>query len=327
MCLYPKLIINKKYTETKKNNYNPPELKDERIKYVPVACGKCIECMKAKKREWATRLKEEIKETKNGKFITLTFSNESILKLKKDIIESNSYYIESNQIATLAVRRFLERWRKNFKTSVKHWLITELGHQGTERIHLHGLLFTNEKDKKIQEIWKYGYIYVGKYVNQQTINYISKYINKTDFQHKNYKPKILCSKGIGRGYIQKKENIKFNQYKENETKETYTDEKGYKTGLPTYYRNHIYSEEEKEKLWIEKIEKKTRYICGEKIDISTEEGEKKFEELQKYYRNMNKRLGYGNDEATYDEKEYRRILDLINLNKYKNKSKIKINKK
>ena len=39
-------------------------------------------------------------------------------------------------IATLAVRRFLERWRKKYKKSVKHWFVTELGGKFTERIHL-----------------------------------------------------------------------------------------------------------------------------------------------------------------------------------------------
>ena len=36
-------------------------------------------------------------------------------------------YEKDNNIATLSVRRFLERWRKEFKRSVRHWLITELG--------------------------------------------------------------------------------------------------------------------------------------------------------------------------------------------------------
>ena len=49
MCLYPKLILNKKYTGTKKNKGVIPTLTDERVKYVPVGCGKCMECMKKKK--------------------------------------------------------------------------------------------------------------------------------------------------------------------------------------------------------------------------------------------------------------------------------------
>ena len=64
MCLYPKLIRNRKYTANKKNNGNIPEMKDLRTALVPVGCGKCMECRKMKKREWQVRLHEEIKENK-----------------------------------------------------------------------------------------------------------------------------------------------------------------------------------------------------------------------------------------------------------------------
>ena len=97
----------------------------------------------------------------------------------------------------MAVRRFLERWRKKYKKSVKHWLVTELGHQGTERIHLHGIIFTKETSETIQNIWKYGNIWVGTFVNTKTINYIIKYITKIDEDHKGFKSIILSSAGIG----------------------------------------------------------------------------------------------------------------------------------
>ena len=41
MCLYPKLIRNKKYLPTKKKNGGvPPQCPDERLYYVTAACGK-----------------------------------------------------------------------------------------------------------------------------------------------------------------------------------------------------------------------------------------------------------------------------------------------
>ena len=52
--------------------------------------------------------------------------------------------------------------------------------------------------------------------------------------------------------------------KNGETDETYRTRKGLKLALPIYYRNKIYAEEEKEKLWIEKLDKKERWIDGEK---------------------------------------------------------------
>ena len=99
-----------------------PSHDSERVKLIPVGCGKCIECRNQKKRNWQIRLHEEIKNDNTGIFVTLTFSCEELEKLTK---ETNLK--ECNAVTTIAVRRFLERWRKEHKKSVKHWLITELG--------------------------------------------------------------------------------------------------------------------------------------------------------------------------------------------------------
>ena len=204
MCLYPKLIKNKKYTANKKNKGNVPIAKDERVLFVPIGCGICMECMKQKAGMWRTRLNEEIKNDPNGTFITLTFSNESYAELAKEI-KAEGYTLD-NEIATLATRRFLERWRKQYGKSVKHWLITELGHNGTENIHMHGILWTTkDKIENLEKIWKYGFVWSGykkdtgkeNYISERTATYITKYMLKTDAKHKYYKSIVLCSKGIG----------------------------------------------------------------------------------------------------------------------------------
>ena len=41
-------------------------------------------------------------------------------------------------------------------------------------------------------------------MNEQTVNYVVKYIMKTDEKHKEYKSKILPSKGIGARYLEGK---------------------------------------------------------------------------------------------------------------------------
>ena len=72
----------------------------------------------------------------------------------------------------------------------------------------------------------------------------------------------------------------------NGTKEYYKTKQGIKLGLPIYYRNKIYSEEEREKLWIEKIDSKTRYING--LKISVKDGEEKYFKLLKEAQEKNK---------------------------------------
>ena len=167
-------MLNPKFKPNKKNKGKPPKCTDERIRYVAVGCGKCYECRKQKARQWQIRMAEEYRNDKSGVFITLTF-NEEKLKYYEEKCEKEKETKDQNEIATIAVRECLERIRKKTKKSLKHWLITELGHTGTERIHLHGIVWGENAEKIIKEKWNNGYIYIGKWVNEATINYITKY--------------------------------------------------------------------------------------------------------------------------------------------------------
>lgn len=309
MCLYPKLILNRKYLPNKKNKGNAPEIKDPRTKYVPIGCGKCMECRKQRSRNWQVRLQEELRVNNTGKFINMTFSDKSIIELENEILKErniNGYELD-NAIATLAVRRFLERWRKKHTKSVKHWLVTELGQQKTERLHIHGILFTNETLNTVREIWQYGNVnkldkdWKDNYCTERTVNYIVKYINKTDEIHKYYNPIVLTSKGIGKGYLNRPDS-RNNRFKDKETKEHYTTRQGIKLPLPIYYRNKLYTDNEREKLWLNLLDKNIRYVNGLKIDISQNEDD--YNNVLKFARLENKRLGYGDDEKNWDRIKY-----------------------
>ena len=121
MCLYPKLINNRKYVSNKKNGGVIPAITDKRTLMVPVKCGKCMECSRAKAREWTIRLSEEIRHNNSAKFLTLTFKDEYMIELEKEVnkgkVKIYGYELE-NAVCKLAMRRFLERWRKTEKKSV-----------------------------------------------------------------------------------------------------------------------------------------------------------------------------------------------------------------
>lgn len=301
MCLYPRLITNRKYIANKKNGGVIPAVSDERTKLVPVGCGKCMECMKKKARDWNVRLMEESRSRRDGVMVTLTFSDESIAKLAEGIKLSG--YELDNEIAKKATRLFLERWRKKYKKSIRHWLVTELGHNGTENIHMHGIMWTDKPKTEIEKIWGYGYTWFGTYVNERTVNYITKYVHKIDQDHKEYKPRILTSAGIGGSYVNRKD-AKNNKYKEGKTNEAYKNRQGYKMALPIYYRNKIYTEDEREKLWIEKLDEEKRYVNGIEVDIS--KGDEKYYKVLEEQRRINKQLGYGDDSINWDRKRYER---------------------
>ena len=101
MCLYPKLIRNKKYLPTKKNNYNPilmqpvegaitkngkqhhsfygslashPELADD-SRFIRCSCKQCIGCRLENSRQWAVRAVHEARSSSSAYFVTCTFDD------------------------------------------------------------------------------------------------------------------------------------------------------------------------------------------------------------------------------------------------------------
>ena len=63
---------------------------------------------------------------------------------------------------------------------------------------MHGIMWCKPED--VERYWRYGYIYIGKFVNEQTILYITKYMLKYTQVDKNFEPKVLCSKGITKAH-------------------------------------------------------------------------------------------------------------------------------
>ena len=121
MCLYPKLIKNKRYYSTKKNKGIIPECLDERLRYVTAACGKCYECRKQKARAWQVRMTEEIRQNPNALFVTLTITDEWFLKIKKKYNLKNE-----EECIKKMIRLWLERVRKQTKKSLKHWFTRDI---------------------------------------------------------------------------------------------------------------------------------------------------------------------------------------------------------
>lgn len=239
---------------------------------------------------------EELKQNPHAIFFTGTFTDDRIDYLcKKYGLEKQ----DTNNIATKEVRLFMERLRKaNGGKSVKHWIVTEQGHTRTKRIHVHGIFF--HKDKKfllkiLRENWIAGYKYNGEYVNEKTINYVVKYLTKTDLDNPDFRGKVLASPGLGSNYINSwdaKQCKYFPRTETAKTREEYRFKTGEKVPLPRYYKEKLFTEEERQLLWIEKMEEGYSFIMGEKIytkpesDYITSEGQETYENLKKFYREL-----------------------------------------
>lgn len=334
MCLFPRKMINKKYTATEKNGGiipDPPvigkdwlgNIYDQRVLQIEVPCGQCIECRQTKAREWQVRLAEEIKAHKYNYFVTLTFAPKELEEICK-----KTRLKECNAVAGHAVRHMLERWRKDHKKSIKHWLITELGHEGTERIHLHGLLFTDEvltfgevdeNNLRTWKYWKYGHIYVGEYVNERTINYISKYITKIDTDHKGFVGQILASPGIGKQFLDRLKNVHNNMYDyvPRKAADFYRLENGCKVKLPKYYKNKLYTEDQREEIWRNFMDKEQLTILGSTNSTRTTD-KAIIESILENAREKNQALEYGDNTGEWRKKDYnvtRRMLQQVERNK------------
>lgn len=290
MCLYPKRILNRRFMPTRKNGYEPPVCTDERLRYINVDCGKCYECKRKKAREWKVRIAEQLKETPKAIFFTGTFTDKRIEKLsiKYGIPKENV-----NEIATKEVRLYMERLRKyNGGKSIKHWIVTEKGHTNTRRIHIHGIFWHENKmtlSKLLKEQWIAGYSYQGTFVNMKTVNYIVKYLTKTDIDNPEFDGIVLASPGLGKGFLNSWDALKIKYIPKTETRrttETYRLNNGQEIPLPKYYKYKLFTDKERELLWIEKIEEGYSYVMGEKFSTKTDEEEKAYQKVILYYRKL-----------------------------------------
>ena len=89
------------------------------------------------------------------------------------------------------------------------------------------------------------------------------------------------SPGLGSNYINR-QDAKRNKYREYKGEHDKTDETcrfrdGSLAALPKYYKEKLYTEEEREELWIQKQEEGYKFIMGEKHKVENEEDEKKWE--------------------------------------------------
>ena len=298
MCLYPQYFKNPKYLPNKKNKGRPPICKDKRLLYIPAKCGCCIECRKEKQREWRVRLEEELR-SNLGYFTTLTISPEGIKKIEEKT--GLKWEENPNEIATKALRLFLERARKETGKSIRHWCVTELGEE-RDRIHLHGIFFGQKSAELIRKHWKYGFIFIGGYCNSRSVNYMTKYMLKVDVKHPEFKQIVLTSPGIGAEYMDRLDYLWQKQNYKKIDVATYTFRNGVKMAMPKYYKDKIFTEREKEVMWINNLDRGLLWIYGEKVKANDW---KTIDNLREYWQKYGREV-MGDDPIAWNAMKERR---------------------
>ena len=88
---------------------------------------------------------------------------------------------------------------------------------------------------------------------------------KVDIKHPTFKQIVLASAGIGSGYFDRLAYLWQKQNYKNINVPTYTFRNGTKMAMPKYYKNKIFTEEERETMWINNLNRGLLWIYGEKV--------------------------------------------------------------
>lgn len=205
---------------------------------IVVPCGKCAACLDRKANSWIFRLKREAETSPSSLFVTLTYNDLSLPLTKEGIPTVNKD----------DVQRFFKRLRKRRPNdSIRYYLVSEYG-ENYSRPHYHILLFGlevpdyNDLVDLLAVTWDLGFIQVGILESggmAYVVNYMQlKEEGVPEGAARNF---VLMSRkpGIGAAYTSK-------HLDHGKIKLVYTERGGYKTALPRYYAEKLYSKIERE---------------------------------------------------------------------------------
>lgn len=224
MCTSPRHIIVKgKHFGTRSGSYVVP-------------CGECSECIIKKQNMWMIRLVEQMKSSKKGVFITLTYDDAHV-PLSVDLDNGDVLYTLSKRHVQLWLKRLKTRLsRRGFDfegNKFAYFAVGEYGmHPGSRnglparprvsseetkfyRPHYHLLIFgVDESDVRFDfEQWRkhFGIISTMETVRKPggCAKYVSKYVAKGSFESEYVRagkvaPSFhLCSHGLGVEYVER----------------------------------------------------------------------------------------------------------------------------
>lgn len=247
-CLKPVKIINPHYLKLcngdKRQAYENYRMK---VDYkITVGCGKCFLCKKSYQSKWRLRLNHEYMygahDLKNSYFVTLTLNED--------------YYQKALYHSSQLIREFLEAYRYQVKKrtgkgkSVFHWIVSERGEK-RGRLHFHGILFDCVLPKYIiEQCWKYGFVSF-KQLTLKRCGYVTKYITKGNSpsackESVEHQPRVWCSAGIGKCYVELPtvRSLHVTPY----GLVPFIVKNNFVYGMPRYYKQKIFSDEERELL-------------------------------------------------------------------------------
>lgn len=127
------------------------------------ACGKCLNCLKNKRREWSDRLKIEMRYHRYNYFVGLSYAPE--------------YYPEDGSLSKEEAQKYKKRLEYYSGYTARTFLVGEYGDE-TERAHYHVAVFADtDVFDAIRKAWKVGNVDIERLTSRRC-NYISGYTVK-----------------------------------------------------------------------------------------------------------------------------------------------------
>lgn len=235
-----------------------------------VPCGKCIECLKAKQRQWIYRLQREEAVNKTSLFCTLTYDEKNVPLLLLDyhgqvyLHKSNDKpqhvryqdYIKSKLFSDCIMdlwpedlQKFIKRLRKCYPHSLKYFACGEYGDQ-FDRPHYHIALFTNGSANLLKHCvegsWQLGMTDV-EYLVDARVTYITKYMLKGSLENRTDERQTPCfnraSHGLGSRGFYNDYLIESSRLSEDEYLRCVQLNNGSKIPVPRYFRKTMVADE------------------------------------------------------------------------------------
>jgi len=170
-----------------------------------VDCGKCHACKLKRRNQWVVRLATQWTDTPRAFWSLFTYDNEHVPAF--------------NELGKKRFSAFIKRFRSYLKyhwnwKGIKYFVSGEYGDKN-HRPHFHAIIYNlppcpyNRKNVcpalklKMEMLWKQGFVKTKMLSDVNQIYYTCKYAVKGLADHKDSKPCILFSKGLGLNYVKK----------------------------------------------------------------------------------------------------------------------------
>lgn len=249
-CFRPiKIALTKEQMLKRINMQNLPM--SERIAtHINVPCGKCAACLSRRRQTWNFRLMNEVKHCDSCYFVTLTYDDDHV---NYKVVNINGFVEYVPVVCKRDVQLFLKRFRKKIEPfKIRYFLVSEYG-PNSHRPHYHMLLFNFPKllkdklDEYLSESWDLGFIRVDP-VSPARVAYVTSYCldfsDLPEYLDKNF---MLCSRrpAIGSAYLDELDNVEFHRRNVDALCTIEANGKACKISMPRYYRDKIFSDDEK----------------------------------------------------------------------------------